>query len=123
MDGIDRLLQIVAYYRRRQPQSPEVKPTTAALSSLTRRAQNRRKVLAFHPSRPSIAFSVHHRCFLSRGNKKKKWMYSHFRPPRKSTQCVIFPAINSLFVRAVAKMVMSRMHAPCTGGRVRGELV
>lgn len=24
MDGIDRLLQIVAYYRRRQPQSPEV---------------------------------------------------------------------------------------------------
>lgn len=25
MDGIDRLLQIVAYYRRRQPQSPEVK--------------------------------------------------------------------------------------------------
>ena len=49
MDGIDRLLQIVAYYRRRQPQSPEVKPTTAALSSLTRRAQNRCKVLAFHP--------------------------------------------------------------------------
>lgn len=24
VDGIDRLLQIVAYYRRRQPQSPEV---------------------------------------------------------------------------------------------------
>ena len=27
MDGIDRLLQIVAYYRRRQPQSPEVRLT------------------------------------------------------------------------------------------------
>ncbi len=27
MDGIDRLLQIVAYYRRRQPQSPEVGKT------------------------------------------------------------------------------------------------
>jgi len=27
MDGIDRLLQIVAYYRRRQPQSPEASKT------------------------------------------------------------------------------------------------
>lgn len=27
VDGIDRLLQIVAYYRRRQPQSPEVMQT------------------------------------------------------------------------------------------------
>lgn len=34
MDGIDRLLQIVAYYRRRQPQSPEVslRPPPSRLS-------------------------------------------------------------------------------------------
>lgn len=33
MDGIDRLLQIVAYYRRRQPQSPEVSHQTITCES------------------------------------------------------------------------------------------